>query len=248
MRRACRRRPGRLSCRPCRSLSPARYVPYAFARAHRAGRRRVGRRARGLDRRARRPVQALAELLAHAALSAGHGAQAGGRAGGGDLARLRAQEGTAAAVVDEVESDLDLSRLLQDMPEIEDLLETEDDAPIIRMINALLTQALREGASDIHIEPFETHSVVRFRIDGTLRDVVAAAARAARRADLAHQDHGAARHRREAPAAGRPHHAARRRPADRRAGLHAAHRARRARGAAPARQGGRPARPGASSA
>ncbi len=75
-------------------------------------------------------------------------------------------------MVDEVESDLDLSRLLQDLPKIEDLLETEDDAPIIRMINALLTQASRDGASDIHIEPFEDHSLVRFRVDGTLRDVV----------------------------------------------------------------------------
>ncbi len=82
------------------------------------------------------------------------------------------QEGSAAAVVDEVESDLDLSRLLQDLPRIEDLLETEDDAPIIRMINALLTQASRDGASDIHVEPFEGYSIVRFRIDGTLRDIV----------------------------------------------------------------------------
>ncbi|MFZ4756594.1 MAG: type II secretion system ATPase GspE, partial [Burkholderiaceae bacterium] len=82
------------------------------------------------------------------------------------------QEGSAASVVDEVESDLDLSRLLQDIPKIEDLLETEDDAPIIRMINALLTQAARDGASDIHIEPFESYSLVRFRVDGALRDVV----------------------------------------------------------------------------
>jgi len=78
----------------------------------------------------------------------------------------------AAQVVGEVESDLDLARLMQDMPAVEDLLEAADDAPAIRMINALLTQALREGASDIHIEPFEQVSVVRFRIDGRLRDVV----------------------------------------------------------------------------
>ena len=80
--------------------------------------------------------------------------------------------GDAAQVVDEVESDLDLARLMQEMPAIEDLLESADDAPVIRMINALLTQALREGASDIHIEPFEQISVVRFRIDGRLRDIV----------------------------------------------------------------------------
>ena len=80
--------------------------------------------------------------------------------------------GNAAAVVSEVESAADLSRMLQELPAVEDLLETSDDAPIIRMLNALLTQAARDGASDIHIEPYERHSSVRFRVDGTLRDVV----------------------------------------------------------------------------
>ena len=81
-------------------------------------------------------------------------------------------ESSAAAVVSEVESDADLTRMMQDLPAIEDLLETSDDAPIIRMLNALLTQAARDGASDIHIEPYERHSSVRFRVDGTLREVV----------------------------------------------------------------------------
>ncbi|MDH4478412.1 MAG: ATPase, T2SS/T4P/T4SS family [Rhodoferax sp.] len=81
-------------------------------------------------------------------------------------------ESSAAAVVSEVESDADLSRMMQDLPAIEDLLEMSDDAPIIRMLNALLTQAARDGASDIHIEPYERHSVVRFRVDGNLREVV----------------------------------------------------------------------------
>ncbi|UCU95426.1 type II secretion system ATPase GspE [Hydrogenophaga taeniospiralis] len=81
-------------------------------------------------------------------------------------------ESSAAAVVSEVQSDADLSRMMQELPAIEDLLETADDAPIIRMLNALLTQAARDGASDIHIEPFERHSSVRFRIDGVLREVV----------------------------------------------------------------------------
>ncbi len=83
-----------------------------------------------------------------------------------------ARDGSAAEVVSEVEGDVDLSRLLQDLPAVEDLLETSDDAPIIRMLNALFTQAARDGASDIHVEPFEASSVVRFRIDGALRDVV----------------------------------------------------------------------------
>ena len=80
--------------------------------------------------------------------------------------------GGAAAVVSEVESAADLSRMMQDLPAVEDLLEASDDAPIIRMLNALLTQAARDGASDIHIEPYERHSSVRFRVDGTLREVV----------------------------------------------------------------------------
>ena len=119
------------------------------------------------------------------------------------------QGGSAQQIVGDIEGEFDITRLMQDIPKIEDLLETEDDAPIIRMINALLTQALRDGASDIHIEPFESYSMVRFRVDGTLRDVVEPRARAARGAGVAHQDHGAARHRGEAPAAGRPHHVAR---------------------------------------
>ena len=80
--------------------------------------------------------------------------------------------GSAAAVVSEVESAADLSRMMQELPAVEDLLEASDDAPIIRMLNALLTQAARDGASDIHIEPYERHSSVRFRVDGTLREVV----------------------------------------------------------------------------
>ncbi|MEO5933107.1 MAG: type II secretion system ATPase GspE [Duganella sp.] len=80
--------------------------------------------------------------------------------------------GNASMVADEFDAELDLTKLLQDVPAIEDLLESSDDAPVIRMINALLTQALRDSASDIHIEPFEQTSVVRFRVDGSLRDIV----------------------------------------------------------------------------
>ena len=82
-----------------------------------------------------------------------------------------ADSGAAALAVD-LAQDLDISRLLQEIPRIEDLLESQNDAPVIRLINALFTQALRDGASDIHIEPFETRSVVRLRVDGTLRDLI----------------------------------------------------------------------------
>ncbi|MDB5863442.1 MAG: putative type secretion system protein HxcR [Betaproteobacteria bacterium] len=78
----------------------------------------------------------------------------------------------AVALAGDLAQDIDLSRLLQEIPRVEDLLDSQDDAPVIRLINALFTQALRDGASDIHIEPFETRSVVRLRIDGTLRDLL----------------------------------------------------------------------------
>jgi len=75
-------------------------------------------------------------------------------------------------MVDGLGEDTDLFRVAQDLPEPSDLLESDDDAPIIRLINALLTSAVKENASDIHIEPFENRLVVRFRVDGILREVL----------------------------------------------------------------------------
>ncbi|AKM10663.1 GspE/PulE family protein [Croceicoccus naphthovorans] len=56
------------------------------------------------------------------------------------------------------------------LPSAEDLLDSADDAPAIRLINGLIAQGLREGASDIHIEPYEQALVVRFREDGVLKE------------------------------------------------------------------------------
>jgi general secretion pathway protein E len=78
----------------------------------------------------------------------------------------------AETIVEDLGESLDLAKLSESVPEVADLLEAENDAPIIRLINALLTQAVREGASDIHLEIFEQRALVRFRVDGTLRDVV----------------------------------------------------------------------------
>jgi general secretion pathway protein E len=74
--------------------------------------------------------------------------------------------------VEGLEGNTDLAHLVQELPEQADLLESNDDAPIIRLINAVLTQAVRENASDVHIEPFENRLVVRFRVDGVLREVL----------------------------------------------------------------------------
>ena len=89
-----------------------------------------------------------------------------------ELARAYNQTATAAMVVGDLARENDLARLMQDMPVSEDLLDGSVQAPVIRMINALLLQALRERASDLHFEPYEQRSVVRFRIDGVLRDVI----------------------------------------------------------------------------
>ncbi|MGF1785385.1 type II secretion system ATPase GspE [Photobacterium swingsii] len=66
----------------------------------------------------------------------------------------------------------DFFSLAEDLPETEDLLESEDDAPIIKLINAMLAEAIKEAASDIHIETFEKVLSIRFRIDGVLREVL----------------------------------------------------------------------------
>ncbi len=72
----------------------------------------------------------------------------------------------------DIDQRLDLKQLADELPEPTDLMESEDDAPIIRLINALLSEAVRENASDIHIEPYENRLVVRFRVDGVLREVL----------------------------------------------------------------------------
>lgn len=66
----------------------------------------------------------------------------------------------------------DFFSLAEELPQSEDLLESEDDAPIIKLINAMLGEAIKEGASDIHIETFEKVLSIRFRVDGVLREVL----------------------------------------------------------------------------
>jgi len=145
-------------------------LPYAFAKAHTLlleddGAQRVLWAAEGSNMSAMSEVVRLYDVTSFEREASVTLAQriAAAYAGG---------ESSAAAVVGEVESAVDLSRLMQDLPAVEDLLEAADDAPIIRMLNALLTQAAKDGASDIHIEPYERSSSVRFRVDGTLREVV----------------------------------------------------------------------------
>jgi general secretion pathway protein E len=87
------------------------------------------------------------------------------------LSESYAEGSDSGGLLDGLGDEAELSSLMQDSRRIQDLLEADDDAPIIKLINMVFMQALRQGASDIHIEPFENRSLVRFRVDGVLKDV-----------------------------------------------------------------------------
>ncbi|MDH5637246.1 MAG: type II secretion system ATPase GspE [Nitrospinota bacterium] len=77
---------------------------------------------------------------------------------------------SADEVMVDIEGEADLNTLIHAMPQ--DLLEASAEAPVIRLVNSLLVQAVKENASDIHIEPYERELVVRYRVDGALRNVI----------------------------------------------------------------------------
>lgn len=82
------------------------------------------------------------------------------------------QDSTGASqMVDGLDEEFDLMQVAQGL-EPSDLLESDDDAPIIRFINAVLTEAIKENASDVHIETYENRLGIRFRIDGVMREVL----------------------------------------------------------------------------
>ncbi|ALE90066.1 type II secretion system ATPase GspE [Pseudomonas versuta] len=83
-----------------------------------------------------------------------------------------AGQSAAEQVAQGLDEELDLMSLAEQVPQTADLLEQEGDAPIIRLINALLREAMREKASDVHLETFEHYLSVRMRVDGQLREVL----------------------------------------------------------------------------
>jgi general secretion pathway protein E len=78
----------------------------------------------------------------------------------------------AQAALDDIEDNMDLAQAMEYLPNATDLLAFEEDAPIIRLLNAVCSQAIKEGVSDIHLEIYEEHLVIRFRQDGILREVL----------------------------------------------------------------------------
>ena len=82
------------------------------------------------------------------------------------------RDSASAAAQVAADADDDLVALADTAASVDDLLAQNDDAPVVRLINALLLEAVKEGASDVHIETEERRLVVRFRIDGSLREVI----------------------------------------------------------------------------
>lgn len=87
-----------------------------------------------------------------------------------DQALAASYSGSAGAAAELDLGSMDLAALADSAAAVDDLLDSRDDSPVIRLINALLLEAVKEGASDVHVETQEKRVVVRFRIDGVLRD------------------------------------------------------------------------------
>ena len=81
------------------------------------------------------------------------------------------QLGSAEEVMGNISGE-DLSSVATEFERPRDILELTEEAPIIRLLNAMLQQAVKERASDIHVEPYEKELEVRMRVDGVLRNVL----------------------------------------------------------------------------
>jgi len=82
------------------------------------------------------------------------------------------RQNSSEAVMANMQDFVDLESAAAELEEAGDLLDAENDAPIVRLLNAILAESLKESASDIHIEPYEKEALVRFRLDGVLRTVL----------------------------------------------------------------------------
>lgn len=96
------------------------------------------------------------------------------------LSDIYAYDGLGADSSDADDQDSEsLSRLIDEIPRTEDLLDSASDAPIIRLINGMIAEAVRTAASDIHVEPFEDRVSIRYRVDGVLHETVTVSPRLA---------------------------------------------------------------------
>ena len=82
------------------------------------------------------------------------------------------RQNSSESVMADIKDFVDMESAAADLEDVGDLLDAENDAPIVRLLNAILAESLKENASDIHIEPYEKKALVRFRLDGVLSTVL----------------------------------------------------------------------------
>ena len=87
-------------------------------------------------------------------------------------ARYEVGADSALSIAEDLDEDQELGTLARELPAPSDLLDSDNDAPIIRLLNAVLASAIRGGASDVHLEPGEFNLNIRFRVDGVLRETL----------------------------------------------------------------------------
>ncbi len=145
-------------------------LPYAFARREGAVLRRLGAHRVECVHRPTLTLQGLLEIQRVAGpdllLS---------EVGEAEFERAMGQEyrdSSSEAAEQAAQADTNLAALADSAAAVDDLLDQRNDAPVVRLINALLAEAVKEGASDIHIETHERRLSVRFRVDGVLRKMI----------------------------------------------------------------------------
>ncbi len=152
-------------------IAVARTLPFSFAKRHGVLIRRVGEQSADAVYRSSASPVSLAEARRFAGVPLTLSRVSD------DVFDALLQESyeqgsqNAMQMVDGLSEDIDLDQVAQEL-EPSDLLDSDDDAPIIRFINAVLTEAVKDNASDVHIEPYENRLGVRFRVDGILREVL----------------------------------------------------------------------------
>jgi len=88
------------------------------------------------------------------------------------LTKTFGSKDTSDTLSEELSDDFDLESFAGNIAPTEDLLNGNNDAPIIKLINGIISQAIKQRASDIHFEPYEDQLVIRFRVDGILKEVL----------------------------------------------------------------------------
>jgi len=86
--------------------------------------------------------------------------------------RCSEEQQSSSNIIDDIHEHIDLQALTAAIEKTPDLLDTSEQAPVVRLLNAIIAEAVNERASDIHIESYAGEARVRFRIDGVLRTVV----------------------------------------------------------------------------